>query len=805
MIDWGKQLGKLEESMGGPAVNRIVNDKAWKILAKDATLVDYVIDYNNVVNPVLDAENGREIESMRDMRKDGTPYATYKGSLPEVKNYHRFEEKGLEKLAANKKDTSRSKPFTLILHSALDHNGAYHRDPNMTAVLAHPKNLTLMIEGAETLDAVKAQVDPLANTYGQPGADGKGKIDQVMIAGHGNSSVIELTGKMQMGKTGEMEETGEDVKNGDPKSAALLDELLKHMDPASPHHKLVFNACLTASNSVDSQAISDAVKAGKSPADAVKEAMKKNPSFVAALADRANALGVGGITAVGANNSIGQVELMDKSGEMKLHDPADPEATGTKIAYVEFGVEPLGVLRAVVESWAQDKTATLDAMKRRLKSSKISDWHNQIVVPIFQIILASYPDDIATINDFAEWGGNLGEGLHETECRVGKFTPPASVAKHMPTVTKHLLTKVDLSGFKHFGLVLHETELILGLSPATRFLADLSNAKFDCLSADQFLDDRVMAKSKDLLGALDGAHEHGQLVLALTDVVRHETPNADAKAFALAHAVKSDKLTAKASAILAGKMSETKVLERLGIGGKPAAATAPKANADTDGDKQNDVYVEPISLTGEAMWPFGDIEVRAAPNDAAPALGKLAQGAAVTVVGRIDKWYAIKHDLKLGYVEQSMVWLTPEDKPVPFAARGTVANPYDCDAHAGPDDATPTLGSLKFGEVVMIVARTKDWFAIQYQHRTAWVSRFNVDATRMKLVRMTAKGTANQETPYFDRPGDERKEKGKLAANDVVDIYARIENEAGGGTPFYTIKKNDEFVWVVVADVTLGP
>jgi hypothetical protein len=90
--------------------------------------------------------------------------------------------------------------------------------------------------------------------------------------------------------------------------------------------------------------------------------------------------------------------------------------------------------------------------------------------------------------------------------------------------------------------------------------------------------------------------------VALLDVVRHETPGADARAFLLAHGVKSDKLTSAASAVLAGRMSEDKVLARLGIGGKPASSVAPKANTDPDGNAANEIYVEPVALAVNRPW-----------------------------------------------------------------------------------------------------------------------------------------------------------------------------------------------------------
>src|SRR5262249_37740375 len=152
---------------GGPTLKRIVDDKAWKLLAGDAALVDYVIDYNNTCDPILDAENGAEITSIQAMKKEKAPYATYKTALPEVRNYHRFLDAGLKQVAANKKDTTKTKPFTLVLHSALDHNGAFHRDKFMKDVLADTRNLTLMIEGAEKLDDIKGQIGGLAKAYGK--------------------------------------------------------------------------------------------------------------------------------------------------------------------------------------------------------------------------------------------------------------------------------------------------------------------------------------------------------------------------------------------------------------------------------------------------------------------------------------------------------------------------------------------------------------------------------------------------------------------------------------------------------------
>jgi hypothetical protein len=806
MIKWGRYLGKLEESMGGPTLKRIITDDAWQTLVDNPKLIDYTIDFTNTCDPVLDAESGHEIFSIDAMHDEKAPYKTYKGELPEIRNYHRFHDKGLKQVAKNKKDKSKKKPLTLVLQAANDHNGFLHRNEGMRDVLADTRNLTLVIEGAETLAAVQSQVSDLADQYGKPGADGKGKIDQVMIAGHGGATSLELAGKMEMGPNGTMEEKRHDLEVGDKESNALLDEILAHMDPSSPHHKTVFNACLTASNSVDSSDLNDAVKAGKDPAQAVKESIKAKPSFATAMAERAKALGFvdpktgeSSIQTVGANSSIFPVQLQDpKSGALALVNKEDPAVTGTKLEYVRKGAEPLGVMRAVVESWADNKAATLEAMEKRVKSKLVIDWRSHLVHQIFTIILAHYKDDIAVINEFTEWAGNLGE-LERARVRVWAFTPPKAIEKHMTEVTKYVLKHEGFSGSDYYPLVVHETELILGLTPAEKLLADLG--KFSCQSAQEFIDRGLMTKSKELLGALDSKHLHGQLVVALLDVIAHDTPNADAKAFLLAHGVDGDKLTKKASTALAGKMSEEKLLLRLGIGAK-ASAGAPKANADTDGDKKNDIYVEPLSLSGEITSPYGDVDVRSAPAASAGAIGKLSDGVGVVIVGKVDKWYAIQHDLKLAYIEQAQVMLKKEDNLVPFASPGVVSSPYGADVRAKPDETSPLLVELPMGEAVQIVGRTKDWFAIHHQHRTAWVSRLTVDAKKLKVERKAGKGKALWAAPLWNTLGDDAQQQGALVKGETVDILGRVEPEVPymGGHAYFGIKRSGDEIFYVNVD-----
>src|SRR5262249_45691926 len=145
------------------------------------------------------------------------------------------------------------KPLTLILHSALDHNGAFHRDPNLTAVITNATMLTLLVEGKESLAEIAGELRPLAHAYGQGD-----KIGQVMLAGHGNAQIIEMGG--QQDAEGNIPDDPIDSAHNRAATDAFFTELLHNM-ASGPDSRVVLNACLTASNTVNTPLDPDPARA----------------------------------------------------------------------------------------------------------------------------------------------------------------------------------------------------------------------------------------------------------------------------------------------------------------------------------------------------------------------------------------------------------------------------------------------------------------------------------------------------------------------------------------------------------------
>ena len=150
---------------------------------------------------------------------------TYDGTVLQgkVRNFHRFEAASLDQLVLNYGEKG-VRPLTLILHSAIDHNGAFHRDPKMTAVIKNSNINALMIEGGETLGDYKSQITPLSKEYGV-----NGMLDQVMFAGHGGSQIIEMAGSVKESSKGKLEQVDNpiDLKNDKTEADKLFDEVLK--------------------------------------------------------------------------------------------------------------------------------------------------------------------------------------------------------------------------------------------------------------------------------------------------------------------------------------------------------------------------------------------------------------------------------------------------------------------------------------------------------------------------------------------------------------------------------------------------
>jgi hypothetical protein len=644
-ITMGDALPALEVTPGGVTIKTIMKQQSGKTQLQDM-IADKAIDpftrYIQASHPVLMANNGAEIDSYLAMKADGVDPAAYKAKVPRIRNLHRFEKAALDALAVNEGDTSKTRPFTLILHSAMDHNGAFHRDPNITKVAKHPKNITIMIEGKESLAEVQGDIDPLARKYGKGD-----KIDQVMFAGHGAARLIELAGKVKDGKDGDGKDTvvadsdDVDLDNNQARTDALFKELMNHMDPASPNHRVIFNACLTNANAVEGPLDSDPVKAQAQ----IKAAIAKDASLATTFKDKAKAMGKN-IDSRGANGSIGEIGLIDNAtGALDLVSTTDPHVTDTKIKYVELGKEPEGVMRAVVEVWASDKKACLDAIARRQKAPATGNWDARLIHAMLDVVAAN-PGNADLMNQFANGAAAISEAVFEDECRVdlvGDAVPSAYRAK----IFGELAKAGEWTAAPHLPLVFYQVWSKTDASKALAF-RDQLGTRFTCHSAARFVDVDFLIGAGVLAGLLPvpppATPPVGALTLALIDVAQRRD-KASVRAINYLQGVLGAERWFPArlgvTARLDGLATENEILIAIDRA-KPSAKT-PDPNVDTDRDGNNDAYVEPMTKTAKVDVPSADIYEK--PDKASNKLGSLAKGADVRIVGKASAtWLAIEYN-----------------------------------------------------------------------------------------------------------------------------------------------------------------
>jgi hypothetical protein len=697
-LKWGKWVGKLSDALTGPLVKAVIPEEVFQYLIEDEAIAQRFLDYVAACKPVLETPEGAEATAFVKFDKEGGKYTDYNVDLPEVRNYHKFKKAALDQVKINKADTTKTKPLTLVLHSFFDHNGAFHRHSRVTEVLTNVNILSLLYENLAQpkLDALKGGgLEALAKKYGKDD-----KITQVMLAGHGNYNLINMGG-------GSIEVTDDKAVEKD-KQYLLLDpnyaqfaqtvkfwdeffkELNKHLgafDHAGKHFEptVLLRACLTNSNSVENKTIKDRIRAkhnvdldnplvdAKTHQDKIKQEVvdyiNERGSLTAQIQSKYSK---GAFKVLGANASISSssVGAVKPTGELGFVSLSDPKVGGEKLEYVEEGHEPLGVMRAVVQSWATDEGACKLAMARRLLVPA-ANWEDRLILLLFALATNQLKDDLLKVNLLTTTSSNLYHVIGvDADRRVAKFDNDTMMATYRLELIGGMLLAPDLPEPKKVKLVLYEYWMLQDAPKSKEFLESLGDAYFNRATAKDYVDFKKIGPTVSfLMDNADGSAAGGKRLLAVLDLL-HGTKHAKSiKLIKDAATGNGGKLPANITSLLGGE-TENNLLQAVGlppsvvvpvpIGIGAVLPPAKVNNVDTDGDGTNDAYVVPMTPTLKkytGLQIFGRAKrVREAPRDNANILADkyevLVVGEVKDVLTDVSKdWYAVRIDGKLGYVQ----------------------------------------------------------------------------------------------------------------------------------------------------------
>ena len=271
----------------------------------------------------------------------------------------------------------------------------------------------------------------------------------------------------------------------------------------------------------------------------IRDYLTKNASLATYFGDKAKDQGYD-VTSLGANASIGQVELVDSTGALDMVSNEDPYVTASKLEYAEHGIEPLGVLRAALEAWAYNAKLTRRAMRRRVAAAT-SDWDDIIITSIYKNFLSLTGSDTLRpiLKQWADLAAAFSEMKSDAHCQVSEVAPWVNAGgweNEIDVLIAGLMHSTQWNANKQLELVMKQ--VMAGTFPSSapwyKSITDLLEANFTAKSAmvtgDKYVDIGFLNGRGILAPMLAGPSSKGKTILALIALLDGGAPTS-AKAY----------------------------------------------------------------------------------------------------------------------------------------------------------------------------------------------------------------------------------------------------------------------------------
>ncbi len=664
VIQLGKAMVDLATFVPSPVLRICIDQTGLETLV-DNGLVPVLSDYYKDFSPTI--ENPAEQGPLLALLRTGlAPFAPLKDWVHDL---HVFTPATRNQLVTNVADKGRTKPVLLVLMSGLDWNAAFFQAANLEAAVLNNKNLALVIQGAKSLADETVQLNKVADDYGQiPAPGAKARLGQVVIAGHGASTLVEQTtpgtGAVSGGEKYVSYNQAQihPVSPGDD-SERLIDALLLRMDPAAA--RVVFAGCLVGSHDVPETPTLSNV--GTASAE-INAALKANPNLRDLVNQRMAALKIKGtVQAANASTTFSAFNL-DAAGKAQLSLGWDRDIGGPKAAYVKTGIEPEGALRAALETWADPALGpawTTQAMRDHVAAiAARTEWWASITRTAFTIALPPVgtnvkPDVIANLAHRVEPWLLAGWDTTANAGRLARAVKPAEA----PVLYPVMMASDRWTTFPHLPLIVQQAWMQVDAAREADFLAAIGATTFTRTKLTPMLDAGLIDPHLPTLltTATPATPSRAQLFLALTLAIsRGAAMPLDVRNLLRSAAGGVSTITFPAAlgvpALLDGA-SELGVLRDIGLapGAPPPVGSPPvpdDANADLNKDKTNETF---ISVSPRETIIAGlTRSVRKKPGFLAMPIGSLKAGDVARVVGMTAGWTAIDFNGKIGFVHGAL-------------------------------------------------------------------------------------------------------------------------------------------------------
>ena len=195
------------------------------------------------------------------------------------------------------------------------------------------------------------------------------------------------------------------------------------------------------------------------------------------------------------------------------------------------------------------------------------------------------------------------------------------------------------------------------------------------------------------------------------------------------------------------------------------------------------------------------LNVRPKPSTSQAAIGTLSEGKTVVIIGETGNWYEIEFNGSTAYVSKDYISLTAPTPEVVkqtgyvYNLNGTLLN-----VRPQPSTSQAAIGTLSEGKTVVIIGETGNWYEIEFNGSTAYVSKdyISLSAPTPEVVKQTGyvynlNGTLLNVRP---QPSTSQAAIGKLSEGETVVIIGETGN-------WYEIEFNGSTAYVSKDYVTL--
>jgi hypothetical protein len=651
----GEDLPKLISTFTAPVLSSAMDEAVLdqvtrgleKMYPRTSWTDDLIAYYTGVsLKPYFEASNGADFASFVKMRQtDKKKPEAYENSplKNRVRNFHRFRADALDQLSKNFQELSKKRPLTLILHSAIDHNGSFHRSEGLRDVIADEHILSLVLEGGERLEDYGRQIPELAQSYGIGG-----KIDQVLIAGHGGMRSVQLAGTPDAPDSIDLDENLEPTRK-------LYEVIFSHLDDRTQkvlgetekvgnlHLRIVYDACLTNTNYVPLNEIpkTDQIE---EIAVAVRKYIAEHPTLKVSTERMLQERNLNQWSVEGANAVTRASKFIDKeTGRLGLSSDTDKFVVASKLEYVAHGIEPIGVFRAALECLTSTEQLVAETCQKQMQERAQSDsqeWRDIFIKAGFTLVLKNNPKDHAWLLSFlSNQSGNIEALLRTSSARVSELRQIAFLKeKAIPFFEAY--KKSPVWERKYFRLVMLQVWMQLknDAELMNEFLSTLED--YDCASLSPLIDIPSLTPLMDTL--LTGERTPGRLRLSLLGVLSKEVV-AEAKDFLLGLLGSSVRFPheLKLSEVLGGISTPDRIQERIGRPVPPLEEQVAEreGNVKLEGDTTNKEWVHSITKKGKITNVDG-ANLYTKPELTSGVIVHLPHEAALHLFGETANWFA---------------------------------------------------------------------------------------------------------------------------------------------------------------------